>query len=76
MTNFLRGELEKELDKSEDQADEVRNRVDVVEDVAEALFDEWEGELDQYCSASLQKSSEKQLKQTRTHYYKLIGTMK
>ena len=69
-------ELKKELDKSEDQADEVRNRVDAVEDVAEALFDEWEGELDQYSSASLRKSSEKQLKQTRTHYYKLIGAMK
>ncbi len=36
----------------------------------------WEGELDQYSSASLRKSSEKQLKQTRTHYYKLIGAMK
>ena len=81
--NFQGGELEdkyrelkKELDKSEDQADEVRNRVDAVEDVAEALFAEWEGELDQYNSASLRKSSEKQLKQTRNHYYKFIGAMK
>jgi predicted nucleic acid-binding Zn-ribbon protein len=81
--NFQGGELEdkyhelkKELDKSEDQADEVRNRVDAVEDVAEALFAEWEGELDQYNSASLRKSSAKQLKQTRAHYYKLIGAMK
>lgn len=51
-------QLKKELNKSEDQADEVRDRVDAVEDVAEALFDEWERELDQYSSASLRKSSE------------------
>lgn len=69
-------ELKKELEKSEEQADDVRNRVDAVEDVAEALFSEWEGELDQYSSSSLRKSSEKQLKQTRSHYYHLIGAMK
>ncbi|MEE4254917.1 MAG: DUF2959 domain-containing protein [Desulfuromusa sp.] len=81
--NFQGGELEekyrelkKELDKSEDQADEVRSRVDAVEDVAEALFDEWEDELNLYSSASLRKSSEKQLRQTKTHYYQLIGAMK
>lgn len=80
---FDGGELEKKyntlkdvLDESEDQADEVRKRVAAVEDVAEALFDEWESELDQYRSASMRKSSEKQLKQTRSHYYKLIGAMK
>lgn len=81
--NFQGGELEdkykelkKELDKSEDQAEEVRDRVAAVEDVADALFKEWEGELDQYSSASLRQSSEKQLKQTKAHYYKLIGAMK
>jgi hypothetical protein len=81
--NFQGGELEekyrelkKELDKSEDQADEVRSRVDAVEDVAEALFDEWEDELNLYSSASLRKSSEKQLRLTKKHYYQLIGAMK
>ena len=81
--NFQGGELEekyrelkKELDKSEDQADEVRSRVDAVEDVAEALFDEWEDELNLYSSASLRKSSEKQLRLTKNHYYQLIGAMK
>ncbi|MCK4622803.1 MAG: DUF2959 domain-containing protein [Desulfuromonadales bacterium] len=69
-------ELKKELEKSEDQADDVRQRVAAVEDVAEALFDEWESELDQYKSASLRRSSERQLKRTRDHYFKLIGAMK
>ena len=64
------------MDRSEDQAEDVRDRVDAVEDVAEALFREWDAELDQYNSASLRQSSEKQLKQTQNHYYKLIGAMK
>ena len=69
-------ELKKELEKSEDQAEEVRDRIDAVEDVAEALFAEWDAELDQYTSANLKQSSARQLKQTRDHYYKLIGAMK
>lgn len=81
--NFKGGELEdkynelrKELEKSEDQAEDVRERVAAVENVADALFDEWEAELDQYKNASLRQASEKQLKQTKAHYYKLIGAMK
>ncbi len=81
--NFQGGELEdkyhqlkKELNTSEEQADDVRDRVAAVEDVAEALFDEWYVELDQYSSASLRQSSAKQLKQTKIHYSKLIGAMK
>lgn len=80
---FDGGELEKQyqqmkaaLEDSEEQAEEVRSRVAAVEDVAEALFDEWEGELDQYTSASMRNASEQQLKQTRNHYYKLISAMK
>lgn len=80
--NFQGGDLEDKyldlkgvLEDSEAQAEEVRDRVAAVEDVAEALFDEWEGELDLYSNASMKRSSEKQLKQTRAHYYKLIGAM-
>ena len=69
-------ELKAELQRSEDQAEEVRERIAAVEDVSEALFVEWQGELSQYSSASLRRSSEQKLKQTRTHYGKLIGAMK
>ena len=69
-------ELKEELEKSEDQAEDVRHRVAAVEDVADALFEEWEDELDQYSSASLRRTSEGQLKQTQRQYYKLIGAMK
>lgn len=80
---FDGGELEKKynelndiLEDSEDRADDVRKRVAAVENVAEALFDEWDDELAQYSSASLRRSSETQLKQTRAQYSKLINAMK
>lgn len=80
---FDGGELEKKyrdlkatLADSEDLAEEVRDRIDAVEDVADALFDEWESELDQYLSSRLRRTSELQLKETRGHYYRLISAMK
>lgn len=60
---------------SESAAEDVRNRIDEVEDVAEALFDEWEDELDRYESASLRRSSEQKLTETRRHYDQLIARM-
>jgi ElaB/YqjD/DUF883 family membrane-anchored ribosome-binding protein len=83
LMNFDGGELQQvydklkdELDQSEAQAEDVRNRIAKVEDVAEALFDEWEGELKQYSSADLRRSSEQKLKETRKRYGQLISAMK
>ncbi len=80
---FEGGDLEKKynelkavLEVSEERAADVRDRIDAVENVADALFDEWENELSQYSSANMRRSSENQLKQTRNQYYKLIGAMK
>lgn len=60
---------------SEDAAEEVRDRIDAVEDVSQALFAEWEAELDRYESASLRRSSEQQLRETRSQYDQLIRRM-
>jgi chromosome segregation ATPase len=68
--------LQAEYDKSEAKADEVRYRIDAVEDVSEALFDEWEDELDQYTNKSLQRDSERKLVQTRRQYDQLIKAMR
>jgi hypothetical protein len=83
VVNFDGGDLEQKynqlnavLEDSEEQAEEVRERIDAVEDVAEALFGEWDAELDQYTNASLRRSSEKQLRQTRSHYQKLLVAMR
>lgn len=60
---------------SGDAAEAVRDRIDAVEDVSEALFEEWEDELDLYESASLRRSSERQLTETRRQYDSLIARM-
>lgn len=69
-------QLKSELDKSEKRADEVSERIDKVEDVAEALFSEWEDELKAYSSDSLRRSSAKKLKTTRSHYERLMSSMR
>ncbi len=80
--SFKGGELEDkykalkaEYDKSEAKANEVTDRIDAVEDVSEALFAEWEKELDQYSSAALRRDSEKKLAATRRQYKQLITAM-
>jgi hypothetical protein len=44
--------------------------------VSEALFEEWEEELEQYSNESYRRTSEKQLRRTQKQYKKLIGAMK
>jgi hypothetical protein len=68
--------LQAEYDKSEAKAEEVRDRIDAVENVSEALFAEWEDELEQYTSRSLRLDSEKKLKRTRGQYQQLIKAMR
>ena len=68
-------QLQSEYEESEARATDVHRRVAGVEDVAEALFDEWEAELDQYTSAFLRRSSERR-QQTRAQYGQLIQAMK
>ena len=47
-----------------------------VENVSDALFDEWNAELKQYSNAALRQKSHKQLTQTRSQYAQLIKAMK
>jgi hypothetical protein len=68
--------LKKELSRSEGAAGDVRGRIRGIERVADALFGEWENELDQYESASLRRASEDQLEDTRDRYGQLIDAMK
>lgn len=69
-------QLSKEFERSEDRAGEVRDRIAKVEDVAEALFDEWQDELDQYTNAGLKRSSQQKLTETKRQYAQLIQAMK
>lgn len=68
--------LNKEYQASEAAARDVRKRIEAVEDVAEALFDEWESELKLYSNASLRNASAAELKRTRTQYKTLVDRMR
>lgn len=68
--------LNRELNRSESRAKEVRDRIASVEDVAEALFREWKQELKQYANASLRRESERELDLTRRRYEELIQVMR
>ena len=68
--------LNTEYEDSEIAAQNVSNRINKVESVAVALFNEWEGELELYKSAELKNSSRKQLRETRLKYNKMLQTMR
>lgn len=83
VVDFKGGNLEREynrlnatLQQSESKAAAVRNRIDAVEDVSEALFREWRGEIRQYSSDALRRSSQQKYDSTLQRYRALIGAMK
>lgn len=81
--NFDGGDLEKTYDKlnreyerSVDEAEQVRERIDSVESVANDLFAEWEEELQSYSSAQLRSESQAMLRDTRGRYDQLMAAMR
>ncbi len=68
-------ELNGELQRSEERAKDVRDRIASVRDVADALFGEWQKELGQYSSADLRAQSERELDITRSRYESLMRLM-
>ncbi|GAA6203806.1 DUF2959 domain-containing protein [Thalassotalea sp. SU-HH00458] len=69
-------ELSKEsFESSQEAAEEVSARIDAIEDVAEALFDEWRDEIEQYSNQSLKRQSERQLNTTEKRYLTVIKAM-
>ncbi|MBP7275643.1 MAG: DUF2959 domain-containing protein [Kiritimatiellae bacterium] len=80
---FEGGELEEKynrlnaaLERSEDGATAVRNRIRAVEDVSQALFKEWKAEIRQYTNETFRRSSQEKLDLTRKKYNSLIVAMK
>ncbi|MCU0293231.1 MAG: DUF2959 domain-containing protein, partial [Thermoanaerobaculaceae bacterium] len=67
--------LRSESEASAKRAQDVRDRIGAVRDVADALFKEWEDELGQYSDADLRRKSQRQLTQTRGRYSRLVATM-
>ncbi|WP_296055978.1 DUF2959 domain-containing protein [uncultured Amphritea sp.] len=83
VVNFDGGELESvyndmqsAYDDSEAAAESVSENIRKVEDVAEALFDEWQDELGQYTNSKLRSQSAQTLKETKSRYKALHISLK
>ena len=83
LINFDGGELQDAYNQLNDDyesslaaANEVSSNINKVEDVAEALFDEWSDELEQYKSASLKRESSKKLAATHRQFSQLLRSMR
>lgn len=57
-------------------ADKVSSRIDSIESVAEALFDEWEAEIGLYQNREMARSSRAQLQATQRNYRDMLARMK
>jgi Skp family chaperone for outer membrane proteins len=83
LINFNGGELQDvyeqlkdQFEASESSAASVTGRIDKVESVAEALFDEWQDELEKYTNATLKRDSLRKLKDTQRRYKSLLNAMR
>ncbi|EKO3903923.1 DUF2959 domain-containing protein [Vibrio fluvialis] len=82
-TQFDGGELESAYERINDQyqqseaaAADVHERIAAIEDVADALFEEWQGELALYTSGKLRRASEQKLNTTKASYQTMLKAMK
>jgi hypothetical protein len=67
--------LNDEYEACDSAASDVSNRIDKVESVAEALFEEWQKELTLYENRNLRDASAKKLSQTRARYKEMLSSM-
>jgi uncharacterized membrane protein len=69
-------QLNDEYEACDSAASDVSNRIEKVESVAEALFEEWSKELTLYENKNLKRASEQKLNQTRSRYKEMLSSMK
>lgn len=82
LINFDGGELEdqynviqEQYENSKEAAELVSSRIEKVEDVSDALFDEWQDEIGQISSVNLKRQSSLKFKETQRRYKTLIKSM-
>lgn len=83
VTQYDGGDLEKiyrrlnrELERSEERALEVRERIASVNVVTGDLFEEWERELQEISNSDLRRQSADRLESTRSRYQSLYSAMR
>lgn len=68
-------QLKKRYDICRNKAEQVGLRIRAIEQVSEALFSEWEAELELYSNRSLRARSQQQLKKSRQQYGRLLKAL-
>ena len=83
LINFDGGDLEEQYnviqgqyEDSKEAAEHVSSRIDKIEDVADALFDEWQDEIEQISSSSLKRQRSSKLRETQRRYESLVRSMR
>lgn len=69
-------DLNAEYERSEARAEDVRERIASIDQVAKDLFTEWKSEIDSMQNAKLKSQSARSLADTKAKYAKLIAAMK
>lgn len=67
--------LKRHYDQCHYKAEQVTQKIQAIEHVSEALFAEWEAELELYTNRSLRTRSQQQLKKSRQQYMRLLKTL-
>ena len=82
-TKFEGGKLEQTYERlnaayeaSSDKAEAVSSKIEDIEDVSEALFEEWQSEIDQIQNPDLRAKSSAMRRDTKERYKTLITAMK
>lgn len=82
LLQFDGGELESryealndDYESSKKAAKRVNDRIDAIDDVAQALFDEWQDELSLYSNDKMRRESERSLRDTERRYKSLLASM-
>ncbi len=83
LVNFDGGELEdvyedmaEEYEDAVAAAEDVHERIDAVDHVAGALFEEWQDEIAEYSNARLKADSQAKLRETQSRYNEMIQVMR
>lgn len=67
--------LNDDYESSKAAAERVYDRIEAIDDVAQALFDEWQEELGMYSNDSMRRESERSLRETERRYSSLLQSM-
>lgn len=83
LAGFEGGELESvyrrlsaSYEASDDAVTEVKDRIESIEEVSKALFDEWRAEIEGMQDVELRRGSQEMLDDTRTRCEKLVAGMR